>query len=126
MLTAKLNDVSDPQNRFFTDRMNFLSLGTSLLINIIHILLLYFKIGLSPFTILLHYNIVYGPDLVRDARFVYIIPITALVFLIVNIFLARFFFRKEKLAAYFLNFSNIALQLIFLLASIFIIRINNA
>lgn len=123
MITDKLEAISS-QNSFFADPLNSRSLGVALLINIIHIGLIYYKFGLSSATLVVHYNIFYGSDAIQSAKFLYIIPSIALVLLIVNFFMARFFYRKEKLASYFLNFSNIPIQLIFLAISIFIIKIN--
>jgi hypothetical protein len=63
-------------------------------------------------------------DFVDKAKYAYLTPAIALAVLILNIILAHVFYKKEKLAAYFLNFANLAVQLIFLAASIMIIMIN--
>jgi len=125
MFTAKLNRLQFREKSFINDPLNIAGLGLSLIINIIHWVLLYFKLGHSTGTIILHYNLVYGPDLVDKVKYAYMIPAIALVLLIINAICARFFYRKEKLAGYFLNFSNIAIQLIFLAASITVIMIND-
>ena len=109
---------------FISDRMNFATLGIALLINIIHWVVLYIKIKPSQQNVVLHYNVSYGTDLVDKAIFIYFIPGLALLFLIVNLIIALIFFRREKLSAYFLNFGTIAVQLIFLAASLSLIYIN--
>ena len=124
MFISKLNELSQEKKGFFSDPLNFASLGLSLIINIIHWAVLYIKLGNLKGTILLHYNVVYGPDLVGGARFAYLFPLIALVFLVVNILLAIFFFRRERLAAYFLNFANIPIQLILLAVSVIVIFAN--
>jgi hypothetical protein len=124
MFTAKLNLARFAQRRFVSDPFNLVSLGLSFLINIIHWCLLYYKIKFEKGTILIHYNVIYGPDFIEKARFTYTIPLVALLFLIFNIGLSIYFYRHEKLAAYFLNFANIALQLIFFTASIIIVQTN--
>lgn len=124
MFIAKLNEITDGRKVFYSDSLNYASLGLALLMNIIHVAFIYFKLGFSNATIIIHYNVVYGQDLVQKEKFVYIIPATALFFFILNVILANYFYRKEKLASYFLNFSNLAVQLIFFVASIIIVKIN--
>lgn len=124
MFIAKLNKLSLVDKYYLTDPLNFIGIGIALLINIIHVTFLYFKIGWQNSTILLHYNVVYGPDFVEKATMVYLVPLTAFIILIINATIAGFFYRKEKLPAYFLNFATIAVQLIFLVAAVMIVRIN--
>jgi hypothetical protein len=124
MFSAKLKSLEIRQKRFIFDPLIMYGFGSALLINIIHWALVYFKLGRTQGTILLHYNIIYGTDFVDHAAFAYLIPLTASVLLIINIILASYFYRKEKLAAYFLNFGNLPIQLIFLAASITLVLIN--
>jgi hypothetical protein len=124
MFSTKLRNLEIRQKHFIFDPLNAIGLGSALLINIIHWALLYFKLGHSSGTIILHYNLIYGPDFVDKVRYVYLIPLTAIGLLIANIVLGSFFYRKEKLASYFLSFASLAIQLIFLTASITIILVN--
>jgi hypothetical protein len=124
MFSAKLSNLEIRQKRFIFDPLNMYSLGSAALLNIIHWALIYFKLGRANGSILLHYNVVYGPDFVDQARYSYFIPLTAFGLFVINIFVSRIFYRKEKLAAYFLNFSSIAIQLVFLAASVILILIN--
>jgi hypothetical protein len=124
MFETKLDEVSIAKNTFLRDPLNYISLGVGLVINIIHWLVIYIKIGFDNSTLLLHYNVVYGSDFVERSFYLYLIPLTALLIYVFNFFLARFFNKKEKLASYFLNFSGIAIQLIFFVASIIILSIN--
>jgi hypothetical protein len=124
MFTTKLEEL-DSQISAIRDPLNYYSLGVALAINIIHAAILYFKLGFSQTATLIHYNVIYGSDLVGQSRFVYIVPLAAFAILLLNICIASYFYRREKLAAYFLNFSNVALQLIFLVISIVIILAND-
>jgi len=124
MFLTKLNEVLSSEKSFISDRLNFASLGVALLINIIHWVSLYIKIKPSNQNILIHYNIIYGPDFVEKASYVYFIPGLALVIFLANSFISAVFYKKEKLPAYFLNFATIAVQVIFLAATITIILIN--
>lgn len=124
MFTAKLDHVTTVRKTFISDPFNFVSLGSSLLINIIHWALLYYKFKDYASSILVHYNVVSGPDFVARASYAYFIPLTALVILAVNLACSVYFYKREKLASYFLNFSNLAIQILFLAASIIVIAIN--
>ncbi len=123
VLTAKLNELDSQKSGYF-DPLNYYSLGVALCINIIHLAILYFKLGFSRSTTLIHYNVIYGSDFVGKAKLVYVVPLAAFIILIINILISSYFYRREKLAAYFLNFSNIAIQLIFLAASVVIVIAN--
>lgn len=124
MFVAKLNEVLSSKKSFIADPLNYGSLGAAGLLNIIHWLILFSKIRPSKTQILLHYNVVYGPDLVSKSLYIYWIPLLALILLLVNVSVASVFYKKEKLAAYFLNISSIVVQLIFLVASIVLIVAN--
>ncbi len=127
MFLAKLNEVLTSKNRlksFVSDRLIFFSFGVSFLINIIQWVLVYIKIKPSSTNILLHYNIVYGTDLVDKGYYAYMVPGLALAFLTFNLLTAYFFYQKEKLASYFLNMSNLAVQSVFFIATLVLIYAN--
>lgn len=124
MFVAKLQEVLASKRSFITDPLNWISIGIAGLLNIIHWLGLYIKIRPSDSRILLHYNVVYGPDFVDKSTYAYLIPLAALVFFTINLIAAFMLYKKEKLAAYFLNIASIAVQLIFLVASVVLIIAN--
>lgn len=124
MFSEKLAQFKSLQKSFLSDPMNFVSVGFGLLINIIHWVVLLIKIQPSSQNILLHYNVIYGPDFVEKSSYIYVIPATALILFILNLVLSNIFFRREKIAAYFLNFASIAVQIVFLVASLVLIFIN--
>ncbi len=124
MFSTKLNEVLASKRSFISDRMNSVGLGISLLINIIHWLTLYIKIKPGVDDILLHYNVVYGSDLVGKSIYIYWIAFLALALLIVNVILAVTFYKKEKLASHFISLSSIPVQLVFFIATIVLITVN--
>ena len=124
MFVAKLNEVLSSKRSFISDRMNSYSLGIAGLLNIIHWVVLYIKIRPGKNNILLHYNVVYGPDLVEKSFYLYWIPLLALILLAVNILVAANFYKKEKLASYFLNIASIAVQVVFFVATVILIVVN--
>ena len=109
---------------FIQDPLNSISLGVSAVLNIIHWIILSSNILPGKTGILLHYNVIYGPDLIERSLYIYFIPVLALVLLLLNMFIASKFYKKEKLAAYFLNIASIPVQLIFLTASIVLVIAN--
>ena len=124
VLRGKLNEVLSSKKSFISDKFNLLPLSLSLLINIIHWVMLLIKIKPSASSIVLHYNVVYGVDLVDKASFIYTIPATALAIFLLNLAVSNYLYRREKLAAYFLNLSGIMVQIIFLVATLSLIVIN--
>ncbi len=125
MFVAKLNEVLASKKSFISDPINSRSLVGAGLLNIIHWILLLIKIKPSSTNILLHYNVVYGSDLISKSWYVYWIPLLALILLLLNFFVSSLFYKKEKLASYFLSMATIAVQLIFLSASIILIIAND-
>ncbi len=124
MFLTKLNEVLASKKSFFADRLNYLSLGAAGLLNIIHWVILLSKIRLGQGNILLHYNVVYGTDLVQKSWYIYWIPGLALLLLLLNLVISSLFYKNEKLASYFLNFSSVIIQLIFLTGSLVLIVAN--
>src|SRR5579885_1378059 len=121
MFSAKLNEALTSKQSFFHDRLNAVGLLVSLLLNAINWVIILGKIKPSANNILLHYNVIYGSDLVAHSWYAYGIPLLALVLLVVNFILAQRVYQKEKLAAYFLSMATIAIQVIFIVASLVLI-----
>lgn len=126
MFLEQLNQLVSSKKSFYSDKLNLISLLIAIAVNIIHWLILLFKIKAgSNVDILIHYNVIYGADFVQKAKFAYLIPLVALIFLVGNSLLSNFYFSKERSASYFLNFSTIAVQVVFLIASIVLVLANS-
>lgn len=124
MITDKLNQIWIEKRPFFRDSIAAKGFGLSLLINLASWAIIYFKLKPGLSNILLHYNAVYGSDLIGPGVYVYTIPAGALIILIINLSIASSFYQKEKLPAYFLAYASIPIQLIFLVAIIVLSVIN--
>src|SRR5258708_6586567 len=124
MFLAKLNEVLTSKKSFIQDRPNLTGLVVAAFLNAINWVILLGKIRPGNTNILLHYNVVYGADLIAKSLYAYWIPLLSLALLIINAILASIFYKKEKLAAYFLSLFSIIVQLIFLTASIVLISAN--
>jgi hypothetical protein len=124
MFVAKLNEVLASKKSFIDDRINSLSLGVAGLLNIIHWAILYIKIKPNKNSILLHYNVVYGPDFVDKSLYAYWVPLLALILLIINVLVSANVYKKEKLAAHFINIASVPVQIVFFVATIILIVAN--
>jgi len=128
MFLTKLNEVlasHKPWKSFVSDRLNFFSLGVAFLLNIIQWAVIFIKLKPSGQNILLHFNVIYGADLVDLDYYAYLVPGIALLFLLVNGAAALFIYQREKLASYFLGMANLPVQMVFLVAAIVLAASNN-
>jgi hypothetical protein len=123
-ISDKINQLILEEKPFFHDGRNQFSLGLSIIINIIHWIILLFKLHTMQSTILLSYNVFYENNFLASSKYAYLIPGAALVFFIFNAFLSNYYYSRERSVAYFLNFSTIIIQALFLVVSIIIITTN--
>ncbi len=72
----------------------------------------------------LHYNVHIGVDTVGDWWRIYTVPVVALLVLLVNFGLARFFFRRERALSYMAFGATLLLEGVLFIATIFIILLN--
>lgn len=124
MFIEKLNQVLTEKKPYITDPLNLVSLGLALAVNLANWLVLYVKIKPGKIGVVLHYSVVYGSNLIGKSTYLYWIPGLALILLAVNSVIAFQFYKKEKFAGYFLNFSSIAIQVIFFAGTLALIAIN--
>ena len=83
---------------FWTDPVIFFAVTLSFLVNLGIWAALFWTI--EPIPIILHYNVYFGVDAIGDWRNVFIMPSLSLLLLFINLVLSRYFYYKEKLAAY--------------------------
>lgn len=76
-------------------------------------------------SIILHYNLFFGVDPRGDYSKVFYLPATGLIFLILNSTLGNYFYRIERLASYLLTLNTLLIQILLMLASYLIIRVNS-
>ena len=109
---------------FFQDRLVLISLVGGLLLNIILWIILISKFGLASEPMPLHFNVVYGIDLVGQSRRVYQLPAAGLGIFLINLFLGRSIYQVIKLFAYFLIFTSLAIQILLFIASLGLVFLN--
>ena len=106
------------------DKFIRINLFFSLLFNIILWLGLAWQVKSFAKLISLHYNIYFGIDLLGHWYQIFLLPALGLFFLMINFLLGLVVYRKEKILSYFLAGASSLIQVIFILATIFIVLIN--
>lgn len=72
----------------------------------------------------LHYNIYFGIDLLGPWQQIFLLPLSGLIFLVINFFGGMLVYFREKILSYFLVGTSSFIQLLIILAAIFIVLIN--
>jgi hypothetical protein len=112
------------QEFFKNNIIRWLLIGTVLL-NLINWTLLAIFIHPVDFSIILHYNVYFGVDLIGDWWQTYVLPFMGVIFLVVNLILAyKFYKQKERIASYILLLASLMIQLGLIIASVGIVMIN--
>lgn len=106
---------------FWKDRFNIITLATSLLINLIIWLILFFKIQPQNQPIVLHYNIYFGIDFIDQWYKIYFIPSLGLLFILLNLIISFVVYREERLLVYFLLSASLFIQILLVIASFCIV-----
>jgi hypothetical protein len=95
----------------------------SLLANLLIFILFLVKIGFRQ-NIPLHYNVYFGINLMGDWYQLLVIPFLGLLVILINSTVATFIYLKERMLAYFLVGSTLAIQILLLLAGLAIVWLN--
>lgn len=85
------------------------------------------RIWVKPvdFSIILHYNVYFGVDLIGDYQQVFVLPTIGLVLFVINSVLSLYFYhQKERIASYILLLAMFMIQLSLVVASTSVILIN--
>lgn len=75
--------------------------------------------------IILHYNLFFGVDLLGAYIKVFFLPASGLIILLINAILGQAFYKSERLASYLLTFNALIVQILLLVSSYLIVRVNN-
>lgn len=110
---------------FWKDKIILAGLTSALFFDLVLLFLIYAKNPDSNLPLILHYSAYRGVDFLGESFRIYSLPAISLVFFALNLILADFFYRKEKLISYFFILSLPLLTIFLLLAGINLIIINN-
>lgn len=72
----------------------------------------------------LHYNILFGVDLIGPAWHVYLVPLSGLIILLVNVIVGWFCYKKEPFAAYVLNFIACFMHIFLVIEAFLLVLLN--
>lgn len=100
-------------------------LGIGLFVNLAIWTALVIFIKPVDFPIILHYNVYFGVDMIGNWKEIFSLPSIGLFLLILNSFLALFFYeKKEKIASYILLIASVMVQINLAIAITSLILIN--
>jgi len=103
---------------------NLLMIVGSLVLNIVSWVWLVFRLGSQEEAIFLHYNILFGVDLIGEWEKILYLPAVGLCVFLLNAVLGWILFHKEKFAAYILLAISVLCQAFLLIASGLLIFLN--
>lgn len=111
--------------RFFF-KNNFLRYGSIAvgLLTLLQVIIIVSRIKPASDPISLHYTTYLGVDFVGAWYLVYVLPITSLIFSVINFILAFVLFERDKLLSYILIGAAIIFSGLFLAQSILVVRLN--
>ncbi|OGY45448.1 MAG: hypothetical protein A3A24_02210 [Candidatus Buchananbacteria bacterium RIFCSPLOWO2_01_FULL_46_12] len=109
---------------YWSNRLIKFNLLFSLLVNILVWLILVRLIRNFSESIIFHYNIYFGVDLLGNWYEIFWLPASGLFIIFLNFILASLFSEKEKIISYFLVSASSLVQVLIFLASLTVIFIN--
>lgn len=103
---------------------NLTMIGLSLLLNIASWVWLVWNIGKQDQQIFLHYNVLFGVDLIGNWNKMFNLPISGLFILILNATIGWLFFRNDKFISHIFNAIGLITQIIIFIASSLLVFLN--
>ena len=113
------------KNEFFKNKITVWMIVLNLFFNMVNWVSLWYFIKPVDSSIILHYNVYFGVDMIGSWKMAYMLPGIGLSLFFVNFFLAYYFFKKtERIASHILLIASFMIQLSLLIACASIIMIN--
>ncbi|MDP2638915.1 MAG: hypothetical protein Q8P06_01975 [Candidatus Azambacteria bacterium] len=109
---------------FFKNKINWLLVGSSLILNIGLFLFFLFFIKQNTIPIVLHYNIDWGVDYLGEVKSIFNLPIVGMTILLLNTFLALKTWKESKILSYFLMITSILAQIFLVISGLALYFIN--
>jgi len=110
---------------YLRDWRNSLGLSISVVFQVYIWIFLALNIKPEMERIFLHYNIIFGVDLLGEWWKIYYLPIAGLLVLIVNSCLAVLVYKKSKFISWLLNFSILFFHIFLLIVARLLVRLNS-
>lgn len=110
---------------YFQSGLNIWLIVLSLVINIANWMILLIFVKPVDFSVILHYNVYFGVDVVGDWRKIFLLPALGLFFFLMNFSLSVYFYKQEeKIAAHLLMLVSVLIQINLIIAGITLTLIN--
>ncbi|MFH1564683.1 MAG: hypothetical protein ABIC82_02415 [bacterium] len=110
------------------DKLIKVTIFLSILFNLINWGLIYYRftrfLAGQEESIILHYNIYFGIDKIGDWTNIYYLPLIGLAILFINLLGGYLLYQKDKLISYFFLSVAFLVQILLILATFFIIVVN--
>ncbi len=113
-----------PIKLYIKNLPNLIMIPLALILNIANWSWLLWEIRPREESVFLHYNILFGVDLVGEWWKVLYLPMVGLLIILINVILGWILFGKDKFFAHTLNFISIFCQIFLLIASSLLIFLN--
>ncbi|PIR75168.1 MAG: hypothetical protein COU34_04355 [Candidatus Magasanikbacteria bacterium CG10_big_fil_rev_8_21_14_0_10_43_9] len=113
-----------PLKLYIKKKQNIILLGSSLLLNIASWVWLLVNIRPSVGQVFLHYNILFGVDLVGSWYSVLSLPIAGFFIILLNAVLGWFLYKQDHFAAYLLNAIAVLVNIFLLVSSALLVFLN--
>ncbi len=113
-----------PLSLYLKHKPNFVLVISSFVINIITWILLMINIKPQEDQIFLHYNALFGVDLIGPWYKVFYLPLSGILILLVNVIIGLMLFRKAKAIGYISGAVSLILQVVILIAAHLLILLN--
>lgn len=123
------NKLETPFKEFVKkDRIIKITLILSVLFNLINWGLIYYRftrfLAGQEESMILHYNIYFGIDKIGNWTSIYYLPLIGIAILLVNLLGGYLLYHKDKLISYFFLSTALLAQILLILATFFIIVVN--
>lgn len=110
---------------YFKNSLNIWFLIINLIINVANWLILLIFVKPVDFSVILHYNVYFGVDVIGDWRKIFFLPALGLFLFLLNFSLAIYFYKQEeKIAAYLLMLVSVLAQINLIIACVTLTLIN--
>ncbi len=113
-----------PLKLYLQQKTIIILLGSSFVLNVFSWLWLLIRIRPQKELIFLHYNILFGVDLIGEWWKVFYIPLVGLIIIFANALLGWLFFNSDKFIARLLNFVSLFCQIFLVIVSALLIFLN--
>ena len=113
-----------PLKLYIKKKQNLILLSLGLSFNIASWVWLFLNIHSHLGQVFLHYNILFGVDLVGPWYMVFALPLAGLLIIFLNAILGWFLYRQDPFAAYILNAIAIFVNVLLLISAALLVFLN--